>query len=197
MILAALASLYERTVGTEGGPPPLGYTEVPVVGALNIGPAGELNGLLDLRQETAVGKKTKRLPARRVVPQPPVRTMNTASGFLCDHAGYLLGYDAKGNAKRAAEQFGKARELHELVLAEIDDPTAARILAYFWTWEPSKAAAVLVHEPQEMATRPLLLRDAESGRFFHEVPPIRAAWERYVAAKDAPRGQCLITGHEN
>jgi CRISPR-associated protein Csd1 len=197
MILAALASLYERTVGTEDGPPPLGCAEVPVVGALNIGPAGELNGLLDLRQETAVGKKTKRLPARRVVPQPPVRTMNTASGFLCDHAGYLLGYDAKGNAKRAAEQFGKARELHELVLAEIDDPTAARILAYFRTWEPSKAAAVLVHEPQEMATRPLLLRDAESGRFFHEVPPIRAAWERYVAAKDAPRGQCLITGHEN
>jgi hypothetical protein len=47
MILAALAGLYERTVGTEGGPPPLGYAEAPVVGALNIGPAGELNGLLD------------------------------------------------------------------------------------------------------------------------------------------------------
>jgi CRISPR-associated protein Csd1 len=84
-----------------------------------------------------------------------------------------------------------------LVLAEIDDPTAARILAYFRTWEPSNAAAVLVHEPQGMATRSLVLRDAESGRFFHEVPPIRAAWERYTAAKDGPRGQCLITGREN
>jgi hypothetical protein len=71
MILTALASLYERTVGTEDGPPPLGCAEVPVVGALNIRPAGELNGLVDLRQETAVGKKTKLLPARRVVPQRP------------------------------------------------------------------------------------------------------------------------------
>jgi hypothetical protein len=67
-------------------------------------------------------------------------------------------YDAKGNANRAAEQFQKACELHELVLAEIDDPAATRILAYFRTWEPSKAAAVLVHEPQDTATRSLVFR---------------------------------------
>ena len=143
MILSALNSLYERTVGTEGGPPPLGYAEVPIVAALNIGLAGEPPRLVDLRHDITVGKKTRLMPARRVVPQPPKRTVAVAAGFLCDNAGYLLGYDGKGNAKRAAEQFMAAHRLHESVLAGVDDPAAAAILAFFRSWDPAKATAIL------------------------------------------------------
>ncbi len=198
MILAALSSLYERTVGTEGGPPPLGYAEVPVVAALNIGSAGEPPRLIDLRHDVTVGKKIKLMPRRLVVPQPPGRTSTAIrAGFLCDHTGYLLGHAGEHNATRAAEQFAAASRLHETVLAGTDDPAAAAILAFFHSWDPAKAAGVLAGELEEMATGWLVLRDADTGRFFHEIPVIRAAWERYGAATDAPRGQCLITGRED
>ena len=197
MILAALNSLYERTVGTEGGPPPLGYAEVPVVGALNIDRRAEPPRLVPLLQETTVGRKTRLMPTRRIVPQPPKRTVAISAGFLCDNSGYLLGYDAKGNQKRAIEQFAAARALHEEVLSELNDPAALTILNFFRNWRPSNAAAVLAGQPDEMATGWLVLRDADSGAFFHEMPPIRAAWERYWAATDAPHGQCLITGRDD
>ena len=72
MILSALNGLYERTVGTEGGPPPLGYAEIPVVGALDISEAGELLQVQDLRREEKVGKKARLVPRRCPVPQPPL-----------------------------------------------------------------------------------------------------------------------------
>jgi CRISPR-associated protein Csd1 len=195
MILAALNSLYERTVGTEGGPPPLGYAEVPMVAALNIGSAGEPPRLMDLRHDVTVGKKPRLMPRRLVVPQPPKRTSGIAAGFLCDKAGYLLGHDGKGNAEGgAAKQFMAARTLHETVLAGVDDPAAAPILAFFHSWDPAKAAGVLAGQAEEMATGWLVLRHADTGRFFHEMPAIRAAWERYGAVTDAPLGQCLVTG---
>jgi CRISPR-associated protein Csd1 len=196
MILAALNGLYDRTVGTEGGPPPLGYAEVPVVGAINIGPGGEVLGLVDLRRETTVGKKTKLMPSRRVVPQPPKRTVKISAGFLCDNAGYLLGH-VKGKSARTAQQFVAARALHELVLAGVGNAAAEKILTFFRSWEPSRAAPMLAGEPEEMATGWLVLRDGESGRFFHEMAVIRAAWEQHWAKTDAPRGQCLVTGRDN
>jgi CRISPR-associated protein Csd1 len=197
MILAALNNLYDRTVGTEGGPPPLGYAEVPVVGAVNIGPRGEFRGLTDLREEVTVGKATRLRPTRRVVPQSPQRTVAITPGFLCDNAGYLLGFDAKKNAQRAGDQFLSARALHEAILAGVNEPAALVILAFFRTWEPAKAASALSGQSDEMATGWLLLRNASAGNFFHETPAIRAAWERYWGATDAPHGQCLITGRDD
>jgi CRISPR-associated protein Cas5d len=139
--------------------------------------------------------KAERVTYDVVVPQPPKRTVGIAAGFLCDNAGYLLGHDAKNNASRAADQFAAARHLHETVLGNVDNSTAATILTFFRSWDPSKAAVVL--SDQEMATGWLVLRDAQSGRYFHEMPPIRAAWERHWAMIDAPHGQCLITGRGN
>jgi CRISPR-associated protein Csd1 len=197
MILSALNSLYERTVGMEGGPPPLGYAEMPVVGALDISGAGELLQLQDLRRELSVGKKTRLLPARRVVPQPPKRTVAITAGFLCDNAGYLLGHTATGSVKRAADQFAAARALHEAVLARVNGPAAIAILEFFRRWDRANAAAYLADGAKEMASGWLVLRDGETGRFFHDLPAIRAAWERYSAIVDAPHGQCLVTGRDN
>lgn len=195
MILSALNGVYESTVGTEGGPPPLGYAEVPVVGALDISEAGELLQLQDLRREEAVGKKARRIPKRYAVPQPPLgRTSGVRAGFLCDNAGYLLGHDAKGNAERAVEQFAASRTFHELVLAGVDSRAAAAIIAFFRSWDPANAAAFLAKASEEMATRWLVLRDAETGSFFHEMPAIRAAWERHSATTEAPRASVSLPG---
>jgi CRISPR-associated protein Csd1 len=198
MILAALNSLYERTVGTEDGPPPLGYAEVPIVAALNISQTGELRGLTPLLREVTVGKRTRLVPSRRVVPQPPAnrRGLRIEPGFLCDNAGYLLGYDSKGDSSRAAEQFAAERRLHEALLGDLEEPAAITILKFFRNWEPSRASALLANDP-EMASGTLVLRDADSGAFFHEVPAIRAAWERHAAHTRGPYGQCLITGRED
>ena len=198
MILSALNGLYKRTVGTEGGPPPLGYAEIPVVGALDISEAGELLQVQDLRREEKVGKKARLVPRRCPVPQPPLgRTAGVRAGFLCDNAGYLLGHDAKGNAKRAISQFAASRTFHEVVLAGLDDRAATAIIAFFRSWDPANAAAFLAKEAEEMATRWLVLRDAETGCFFHEMPAIRAAWDRHSATTAAPRGQCLVTGQSD
>jgi CRISPR-associated protein Csd1 len=195
MILAALNGLHERTVGTEDGPPPLGYADVPVMAAVNIGPGGQVSGLVDLRRETTVGKKTRLMPTRRVVPQPPPsrRGLRIEPGFLSDNAAYLFGYDADGDAARGAARFAAEREFHETILAGVNDPAAALILAFFRGWDPSKAAA-LVDSNQEITSGSLLLRDAASGVFFHEMAAIRAAWERHSGRSDTPRGQCLISG---
>jgi CRISPR-associated protein Csd1 len=198
MILAALNSLYERTVGTEGGPPPLGYAEVPVVGAVNIDAGGEVRGLSDLRREETVDRHTRRVPARLVVPQPPPnrRGLRIEPGFLCDNAGYLLGYARDGNMARAAAQFAAERKFHEILLSGIAGADASALLAFFRGWDASKAAALIQNHP-EMATGTLALRDAETGVFFHDMSGVRAAWKRHSAHTDSPRGQCLITGHDD
>jgi CRISPR-associated protein Csd1 len=196
MILAALDSLYARTVGTEGGPPSLGYAEVPVVGAVNIGDGGEVLGISDLRREVTVGRRMRLMPSRLVVPQPPPnrRGLRIQPGFLCDNAAYLLGYDRDGNPTRAAAQFAAERRFHETLLVDIESSSSATaILAFFRNWNISKAASLLKNDP-EMATGTLALRDAASGRFFHEISEIRAVWERYSAHSEGRRGQCLISG---
>ena len=107
MILSALARYYDRTAGTEGGPPPQGFQEVPVVGAMVIGDDGVLLEVRDIRDTPPDdGKKKPKPQAQRMaVPQLPKRTVAIQPGFLCDNAGYLLGFDAKGNPDRALEQF--------------------------------------------------------------------------------------------
>jgi CRISPR-associated protein Csd1 len=51
--------------------------------------------------------------------------------------------------------------------------------------------------PEEFARGWLVFYHGPSGTFVHEQAAIRAAWERYTASTDSPRGQCLITGNTN
>ncbi len=196
MILSALAAYYDRTVGTPEGPPPLGYAELPVVGALNIDASGRLVAITPLSTLALVGKKTRQVPRRLVVPQPPKGRTSLAvrPGFLCDNAGYLLGFDAKGRPERAREQFKESRALHERLLRDDDDPVARGILAFFAGWQPAEAAVRLAGEHEEIATGWLVFRHAPTGEYAHEVPALRAAWERHFAEAEGPRCQCLLTG---
>lgn len=196
MILSALARYYDRTAGTEDGPPPQGFQEVPVVGALVIGDDGALLEVRDIRLTPPDdGKKKPKPQARRMaVPQLPKRTVAIQPGFLCDNAGYLLGFDTKGKPDRALYQFAQTAAFHHEILDGVDDPVARALLAFFDGWNPEQAAAFLENRPEEMATGWLVFWHAPSQQYAHNVPALRLAWERRTAESDAPHGQCLVTG---
>lgn len=196
MILSALASYYDRTAGTEDGPPPQGFQEVPVVGALVIGDDGALLEVRDIRDTPPDdGKKKPKPQAKRlVVPQLPKRTVAIQPGFLCDNAGYLLGFDTKGKPDRALDQFAQTAAFHHEILDGVDDPVARAILAFFDHWNPEQAAVRLENRPEELATGWLVFWHAPSQQYAHNVAALRTAWGRRAGESDAPHGQCLVTG---
>lgn len=197
MILSSLVGLYDRLAEGEDALPGFGFAEVPVAGALTIGADGRLMDIMPLLKPEKRGKATKLVPARLIVPQPPKRTVGIEAGFLCDNAGYLMGFDGKGNAERARKTFEAAKALHEEVLAPLDEPAAQRLLAFFRRWSPDDAAAALMGKAEELATGWLVFRDEVTGRYVHDIAAIRRAWEERAAAQDGPRGQCLVTGEDD
>ncbi|PWR24354.1 type I-C CRISPR-associated protein Cas8c/Csd1 [Zavarzinia aquatilis] len=197
MILSSLVGLYDRLAEGDEPLPGFGFAEVPVVGALTVGADGRLMDILTLLTPEKRGKATKLVPTRLTVPQPPKRTVGISAGFLCDNAGYLLGFDGKGNAERARKTFEAARALHEGLLARLDEPAARRLLAFFAHWRPEDAAAALKDKAEELATGWLVFRDEVTGRYVHDIGAIRRAWEERAAEQDGPRGQCLVTGEED
>lgn len=197
MILTSLVDLYDRLADGDEPLPAFGFAEVPVAGALTIDEDGRLVDVLPLLQEEKRGKTVKLVPGRRIVPQPPKRTVGIAAGFLCDNAGYLLGFDGKGNAARARKTFEAAKTLHEDLLQDLDEPAAKHLLAFFTRWNPDDAATILDGKVEELGTGWLVFRHAPSGRFLHEIPTIRRVWAVHAAEDDSPRGQCLVTGEAN
>jgi CRISPR-associated protein Csd1 len=195
MILQALASYYDRSVGLPDGPPAFGYTELPVVAALVLDSRGRLAPeLMDLREMAVRGKAQKAVPRRMVVPQPPIRTSGIAAGFLCDNAGYLLGFGAVEKAKRARQQFEASRETHKAILGHVSHPAARAILDFYSDWNPDKAPSYMAAHPDEFASGWLVFYYGPSAAFVHEIQEIRTAWEEREISADAPRAQCLITG---
>lgn len=197
MILSSLVQLYDRLADSEEPLPAFGFAEIPVAGALTIGADGRLMDVLPLLQPEKRGKAVKMVPTRLIVPQPPKRASGIAAGFLCDNAGYLLGFDGKGNAERALKTFEAAKALHEGLLADLDEPAARRLLAFFARWNPEDAATALQDKAEELATGWLVFRDDVSGRYYHDIGAIRRVWELRAAEDDGPRSQCLVTGDQD
>lgn len=211
MILAALKQYYDSRVGQPGGPPADGYAEASVVGAITLNNAGQVTKLLDLRVERPrLNKKGDRLgvdwvPRTLVVPQVPKRTVAIKAGFLCDNARYLLGHVPAGEADtdqdkqrmRARATFSAARTLHEAVLAGVDDPAAAAILAFFQQWRLEDTADLLAGVDPSLVTGWLVFRLEQQahGAQAHTIPALRDAWAAHREGGESPvRGQCLLTG---
>lgn len=198
MILSALAAYYDRTAGRPGGPPVPGYAEMPVVAAIQIDEAGQVHGLYPLRDSVTKGKKTQLVARRLVVPERVGRPgTGVRANYLCDNVGYLLGFDAKGDPDRALRQFEATRAWHETLLAGVDHPAARGLLAFFRTWQPADAAALLANEPPDTLTGWLVFRDYASGDLLHDIPALRRVWEDQATDDQAPRGQCLVTGADD
>ena len=112
MILHALTRHYEDLLSLGRIPRP-GWGTAKVSYALDLSLEGEILALLPLKTEQLRGKKAELLPRKMEVPMPVGRSgTKPKANFLCDHSGYFLGVDGKGNPKRAGECFAACKALH-------------------------------------------------------------------------------------
>lgn len=197
MILSALNQYYQRIAGTgKDAPPPYGFTDTKVTGALQIDAKGGFHGILDLRQTPSSGKGTP-VPPLMQVPLVAPRPGSILAAFLCDNSGYLCGFDNKGNPERARQQFNASKALHHELLVGSDHPTARAILAYFDAWNPDTAAEALAPY-RDLLDGWLVFRPIdrpETAPFAHQEAELRDVWSRR-AQETASNviGQCLVTG---
>ena len=110
---------------------------------------------------------------RRVVATAPERTSNVAAGFLAGAAPYWIG----GPRQRDADSLEAARRLHGDVLTDVDHPAARAVLAALA--DPRGAI-------DQVARIPVLLIPRHAGRWLHEIPAIRLAWQQRWDAAPPP-----------
>jgi CRISPR-associated protein Csd1 len=117
MILQALTGYYSRKSAADStavAPPGFERKEIPFLIVLDAG--GGFVGLEDTREME--GKK--QIGRVFAVPQGVKRTVAVKANLLWDNPGYVIGFDAKGNAERARVQF-------EAFIGRVEDlPPAAR-----------------------------------------------------------------------
>ena len=126
------------------------------------------------------------------------RSSGVAPNFLCDNSSYFLGIDNKGKPDRSKECFLCAGQKHQDVLGQADSKAARAIIQYFEKWQPEKAAEsdVLKEELEDIMAGANLIFSVE-GRFAHEDPGVRRAWEEYEDHDEHVRsGTCLVTGEK-
>ena len=195
MILQALAQYYED-LAKKGKIARPGWAKTKISYALCINENGELEQVVPLL-ESAEGKKPQ--PQQFDLPAPVGRSSTkTVSNFLWDHSGYLLGVDAKRNPERSVKCFDASKQIHHLLLDDVDSLAAKSILAFFDAWDPSKARehpALRSDFDAITAGGNLLLR--VNGLFANEDEQIRQAWQTHYDRSEGKRQQCLITGNED
>ena len=195
MILQALTTYYQTLVDRGEISPP-GWGQVKASFALCIGENGELEQVISVQTEQLKGKKTVLAPQMMTLPTPVKRSSGVAANFLCDNSSYFLGIDNKGKPKRSLECFGACQQLHERLLANVDSPAARAVLAFFRNWQPEQAGSnseLSAYSEEILSGANLVFRF--DGRYVHEDPMVRQAWDTdYQAAGDGPQMVCLVTG---
>lgn len=197
MILQSLVEYYE-VLAAAGQLPQMGFATARVAYELRLSPAGELMGVIPLRETVTRGKKTVEIPRMMEVPEPEVRAVGIKANFLCDNSGYLLGVDAKGKPVRTKQCYEASAALHHAVLDGVDDPAAQALLAHFDTWRPEDAAACAALQPywDDLLAGSNLVFSVEGYGYVHERETIRRAWRAYCQQRaTAPVMPCLVTGH--
>lgn len=198
MILKALADYY-HSLAQKGKIVPEGWSPAKVSFALVIGEDGELLDVMPLKEPQQRGKKTVEVPRILQVPQQVGRASGIKANYLCDHSGYLLGMDARGNAERAKKCFGASKALHLELLKEVDCPAARAVCAYFTHWEPEQAAghpALQEKLNEVLEGGNLVFRYREN--LVHEDEAVRRAWDAHFSQQEDAEvfGRCLVTGEE-
>ena len=197
MILQALVSCYE-TLRSDGKIPPRGWAPIKVSAALDLTEDGEIEQAFSLKEEQEKGKKKVLVPQVFELPAPTTRTAGIGANFLCDHSGYVLGFDQKGNPQRSLECFAACKALHEKLLSSADSPAARALLAFFQKWEPEKTQehpALQNCMDEILSGENLIFR--YQGQFIHEDHAVREAWQRYYdAGGNGSEMICLVTGEK-
>lgn len=197
MILQALVSYYE-TLAARGELPQPGWAPVKVSYVLNLDDTGDITTVVCVKEEAQRGKKTVIVPQTILLPAPAKRTVGVTANFLCDNSSYILGADKKGKPKRSLACFQACQTLHETLLGAVEEPAAQALLAFFHRWEPEKLTEhpAFAHQDMEDILTSANLIFRYRGRYLHEIPAIRQAWQdHYNSSQDGPVLPCLVTGH--
>ncbi|MEA3493563.1 MAG: type I-C CRISPR-associated protein Cas8c/Csd1 [Candidatus Margulisiibacteriota bacterium] len=186
MILRVLYDYYQTLVADpESGISQIGYSKEKVSFALLINKKGDLKDIIELRE----GKK----PILMDVPQHAKRTSGVLPYFICDNPKYIL-----GTGKTYYEQCAK---LHNDILKDVNDESAAAVLRYFEKWGSKQAksnALIKAHKDSLEKGGNIVFTVAGIKGYVHEKSKIKKAWKKYLsfAPQKGIRGQCLITGEE-
>ena len=196
MILQALVSYYE-TLAARGELPQPGWAPVKVSYVLNLDDQGDITTVVCIKEEVTRGKKKALVPQTIQLPAPVKRTVGVTANFLCDNSSYILGADKKGKPKRSLECFQACKTLHETLLVSVEEPAARALLSFFDHWQPEKLTEhpAFAHQDMEdlLASANLIFR--YRGRYLHEIPAIRQAWQDYYNnGQDGQQFPCLVTG---
>ena len=196
MILQALVSYYE-TLAARGELPQPGWAPVKVSYVLNLDDQGDITTVVCIKEEVTRGKKKALVPQTIQLPAPVKRTVGVTANFLCDNSSYILGADKKGKPKRSLECFQACKTLHETLLVSVEEPAARALLSFFDHWQPEKLTEhpAFAHLDMEdlLASANLIFR--YRGRYLHEIPAIRQAWQDYYNnSQDSQQFPCLVTG---
>ena len=193
MILQALVAEYEDLHSQNRIASP-GWGVAKVSYVLYLLEDGTIFQVVPLLVEEQRGKKTVLSPRTIRVPAPVKRSSQVAARFLCDNAEFMLGIGS--NSERTAACFQACRELHQKILADIDDPAAHALLQFFSTWDPASAREnPFVLEYWDSLISGVNLVFGFHEQFLQDIPCIASAWEQYyLNQSDAPEGVCLVTG---
>lgn len=196
MILQALVSYYE-TLAARGELPQPGWAPVKVSYVLNLDDQGDITTVVCIKEEVTRGTKKALVPQIIQLPAPVKRTAGVTANFLCDNSSYILGADKKGKPKRSLECFQACKTLHETLLVSVEEPAARALLSFFDHWQPEKLTEhpAFAHQDMEdlLASANLIFR--YRGRYLHEIPAIRQAWQDYYNnSQDSQQFPCLVTG---
>ena len=196
MILQARVS-YSETLAARGELPQPGWAPVKVSYVLNLDDQGDITTVVCIKEEVTRGKKKALVPQTIQLPAPVKRTVGVTANFLCDNSSYILGADKKGKPKRSLECFQVCKTLHETLLVSVEEPAARALLSFFDHWQPEKLTEhpAFAHQDMEdvLASANLIFR--YRGRYLHEIPAIRQAWQDYYNnSQDSQQFPCLVTG---
>lgn len=203
-MLEELVELYDELC-KQGKVLPEGWGMAKVSHKIQLNKEGHCKGIISAKEKIKVknGKKEVEIAPTRKVPLPVIRTISVKANFLCDTPTYLLGVAKDENKERANECFEAARKLHHKVLDHCPAAEAKAILAFFDTWdyEHAEADPMIQERIEELAAANNLIFTVE-GKDTTINRDIEEAWENYLTssketAKDAVKGQCLITGKRN
>lgn len=203
-MLEELAELYEELC-KQGKVLPEGWGMAKVSHKIELDKEGHCKKIISAKEKVKVknGKKEVEIAPTRKVPLPVIRTISVKANFLCDTPTYLLGVAKDGNKERANECFQAARKLHHKILDHCPAEEAKAILAFFDTWdyEHAEADPMIQERIEELASANNLTFTVD-GKDTTTNPDIEEAWDNYLTtsketAKDAVKGQCLITGKRN
>jgi CRISPR-associated protein Csd1 len=175
MILQALVRYYD-ILAQEGELPIQGYSRAKVSYALVLSAEGVLKGVLPLKTQETVGKKTVERPRLLLVPEQVLRSSGVNPNFLCDNSGYLLGIDQKSKPERSRKCFEVAAELTLTILADVEGESAGAIRNFFTVWKPEEAANHPVLREYKEVTEGDNLVFYVNGKFAAEDSDIKKAW---------------------